>query len=508
MNRNLAHYFLGKWAKKEKPVSYDKIELPTNQGNSSSRLTFDKPIIRRMELSLDRLVPSQPLKYKDFHIYIKPRLNTRKLSILPFHLMKANMTKELESEIFLNVNWIYSKVVAFDIQQVLYDYDMYKANSEINIVCDCLKMSEPNIAQNAKLLFNELSGRLLPFYHIHPNLKALVDQCDEMALKLNPVIPIGPTFDSPSWIVEKNIDLGLKMDDPLFFSVLESDFNGRILAAKNMTEKVTKFFDLDLLESMNNVNTGEGQIYCSRNGEFVCSVEENNKFTIKRVETDDLYGIIDLDSNEIGQITVSTNFVSINFRRAPSPLLIDLNQSKIIELFPYQTSFSCLSPDEKVILIHSEKHINYHLMSTFQRKITLDSFEIPETAVLIDNNKKIFVLFKDTKQILHYTINLDKNIYHSKYILQDRDIKEMKATCDESFLLIRSSLCIYVVDTVTLGFVHKLKTSDMSRFNNTILSSKEVFNGFGCTLDNNIIYATLYTFLVCYSMETGKMFFF
>jgi hypothetical protein len=248
-----------------------------------------------------------------------------------------------------------------------------------------------------------------------------------------------------------------------------------------------------------------GQVYCSKNGEFFCIVEQSNKFTIKRVETDDLYGVIDLDSNEIGQITISSNYVSINFRKAPSPLLINLSQSKIVELFPYQTSFSFISPDEQVILIHSEKHINYHLMSTFQRKITLDSFEIPEAAVMVDGNKKIFILFKDTKQVLHYNINLDKNIYHSKYILQDRDIKEMKATFDQAFLLICSSQCIYVVEIVTLNIIHKLKTSDMTKFNKTILSTKEVFNGFGCTLDNNIIYATLYTFLVCYSMESGKL---
>lgn len=225
---------------------------------------------------------------------------------------------------------------------------------------------------------------------------------------------------------------------------------------------------------------------------------------IKRIETGDLYGIIDLDSNEIGQISLSINYATLNFRKAPSPLLINLSQCKIIELFPYQTSFSAISPDEKVILIHSEKSLNYHFLATLERKISLDSYEIPEIAIFIRKNKEIFVLYKDTKQVIHYKINLDKNIYSSEYILQDRDIKEMKTTLDDSILLIRSLHCIYVFDTKNLNILHKLKTKDLNEFNSTFLSKSEVFNGFGCTLDNKIIYATLYTFLICYSMETGN----
>ena len=149
--------------------------------------------------------------------------------------------------------------MAFDIQQLLYDFDLYKENTEINKVCDCLKMSEPDIAENPKFVFNELAGRLLPFYNLYPRLKNMVDQCDVMSLRFNPIIPIGPTFDSPAWIIEKNIDLGLNMNDPLYLNILESEFNGRILSAKNTSDSLTKFFDLDLLESINNVESGTGK---------------------------------------------------------------------------------------------------------------------------------------------------------------------------------------------------------------------------------------------------------
>ena len=250
----------------------------------------------------------------------------------------------------------------------------------------------------------------------------------------------------------------------------------------------------------------KGQVYCSRDGEFVCTIENSNKLIIKRVETGDLYGMIDLDLNEIGQINLSSSHALINFRKAPSPLLINLSQCKIIELFPYQTSFSCISPDEQVLLVHSEKNLNYHFMSTLERKIILDSFEIPEQAIFINNNKTIFLLYKDTKQVIYYKVNVEKNFYKSEYVLQDRDIKDMKASVDESILLIQSLHCIYVLDTMSLAVVHKLKTSDLSEFNNTFLSADDIFTGFGCTLDNQIVYATLYAFLVCFNMDTGILF--
>jgi hypothetical protein len=205
---------------------------------------------------------------------------------------------------------------------------------------------------------------------------------------------------------------------------------------------------------------------------------------------------------------MSNNYASINFRKVPSPLLINLRESKIIELFPYQTSFSHISNDEKVILIHSEKSLNYHSLSTLERRMTLESAEIPDAAVFADKNTKIFVLYKDTKQIYYYKINLEKNIYHKEYVLQDRDIKEMKVNHDETILLVYSLHCIYCIDLKLPQprMLHKFKTTDLSRFSNdSFLSGFDTFNGYGCTMNNKILYATLYTYLICYDIQTGQI---
>ena len=61
--------------------------------NSDQKLSFDKPIIQKVRVQTDRLVPNQPLKYDDFHTHIKPRYNLRKLNVLPYYLIKAKMIK-------------------------------------------------------------------------------------------------------------------------------------------------------------------------------------------------------------------------------------------------------------------------------------------------------------------------------------------------------------------------------------------------------------------------------
>ena len=249
---------------------------------------------------------------------------------------------------------------------------------------------------------------------------------------------------------------------------------------------------------------------------------------------------------------MSTNYVAITLRKNPSPLIINLKECKLLKTMPYQTCYTCISPDDKVVLIHSENFLNYFLLPSLERIIRLEASEIPELTVFCKNNTKIFVLSRGTKQVTYYNLNLEKNIQNITQILQDRDIMDMRASQDESFLLICSLFCIYVIDIKNKDaeLVFRLKTSDMEKFFNIsqetnihtidsfITSSKQefssmssastshctttnsimptesnlpktnfknVFTGFGCISKSNIIYATVYTYLVCYSSETGEI---
>lgn len=140
LHRNLADYYLGTWSNsKAKPLRY---ELTVSSKTLDPDCLFDKLIVQVLDIEADRLVPTQPIEYNNFHTHIKSRYNLRKLSLLPFHLFKANMISELLSQVYFNIEWIYLKIKAFDLKQLLYDFDLYKNDNETNIICECLKMAE------------------------------------------------------------------------------------------------------------------------------------------------------------------------------------------------------------------------------------------------------------------------------------------------------------------------------------------------------------------------------
>lgn len=93
LHKNICEYYLGIWSSpKEKPLTYEKIITPVIP-DDANRALFSKPVVKKFRIHSDRLVPAQPIKYEDFHTHIKPRYNLRKLNVLPYHLIHANMIK-------------------------------------------------------------------------------------------------------------------------------------------------------------------------------------------------------------------------------------------------------------------------------------------------------------------------------------------------------------------------------------------------------------------------------
>lgn len=423
---------------------------------------------------------------------------------------------ELFDHVFFNIEWIYAKINAFDLATTLYDYDSFKEDDlEVRLVGQCLKISEAAILEDVNFIFNELSGRLLPYYSSYDKIRQLVDQCDRKIAQLNPLLPIGHIFNSPYWINEETIDIGINLNENTQLDLLESQFNGRMLISKALQSTMVKFFDLDLLEPMSDIFTGKGNVYCSKNGEFVCTIEEDNtRFIIRQIQNGEFYANVALNTEtqltyELGHVYLSSNYATIIFRKRPSPLLIDLKQGKMIKEFPYQTSFSSISPDDKVLLIHSEKHISYFLLNNLEhRAISLDSSEVPELATFARNNSLLFVLTRDTKEVCVYDIILEKRFYQKSNLIQDKHIVELKVSPDESMLLVCSLYSIYVFDLTSEKKIMKFKidTNQIDSYVNYLSSNSEnSFTGYGCTLDNQTIFCTYYTYLACFDSQTGQL---
>ena len=62
-----------------------------------------------------------------------------------------------------------------------------------------------------------------------------------MSIKLNPILPFGQIYNSPAWILRDNLTIKMVSNDTVYLEVLESDFNGHILMAKNQKSNLVKF---------------------------------------------------------------------------------------------------------------------------------------------------------------------------------------------------------------------------------------------------------------------------
>lgn len=238
------------------------------------------------------------------------------------------------------------------------------------------------------------------------------------------------------------------------------------------------------------------------------------------MESGEFYGSVELEPCEIAHVVLSTKFICFILRKIPSPLIIDLNSSTLIKTLPYPTCFCAISPDDSVIVVHSESSLYYHVIPSFDRLITLDSPEIPEKILFVNKNRKMFVLSKDTKQITYFRLNLEKKIKSSEHVLQDPNIFDMKAILDESMIIVCALYCVYVIeikDTINIKFKINLnevesyinldpKLTDDSLSSFSIKpNTKNTFTGFGSTRNQAVIYATMYTYLVCYDTNSGQL---
>jgi hypothetical protein len=232
---------------------------------------------------------------------------------------------------------------------------------------------------------------------------------------------------------------------------------------------------------------------------------------------------------ETGHVYFSKKYASITYRKASSPVIIDLDASVIVKTLFYQSFYSCISPDDKVILVHSDDKLYYHKLPDLERVTSLPSREIPDKILFACKNTKFYVLTRGTKQITYFTIILEKKHFQMISIMQDADIFDMTLSPDENMLLVCSKRCIYAIETKSGEFnvLYKLKpslpdgepddgralASVMSRpdtslsFQSSFIDQKtrNVFNGFGISSNNQIIFATYYTYLYCWDAQSGTL---
>ena len=145
IHANMSDYFLGKWSDGAKKPFIDK------EGK---------------EISMDRLVPKQPLMFDssggDKQIY-----NLRKLSELPFHLLLSGNLEKMKDECLCNFEFLFAKAQGASLQDLMKDFSSYvearPEDDDVQLLYECLQLSATSLSSDSRQLPTQLVGRMYSF---------------------------------------------------------------------------------------------------------------------------------------------------------------------------------------------------------------------------------------------------------------------------------------------------------------------------------------------------------
>ena len=81
--------------------------------------------ITKLESEANRMVPKQPLEFTEKTVHHQAKrlpYNLRKLSELPYHLVKSRRISDLKQEVFFNYHWLSTKLKAMSLHDILSDF--------------------------------------------------------------------------------------------------------------------------------------------------------------------------------------------------------------------------------------------------------------------------------------------------------------------------------------------------------------------------------------------------
>ncbi|XP_061175047.1 NACHT and WD repeat domain-containing protein 2-like [Saccostrea echinata] len=247
----IADYYLGIWHGKPKPLS--------NNGKQTKSQSFD------------RQVPSQPLT---FDCNGQVRFNRRKYDQVPRHLYNAERLEELNRLVLFNYEWIYNKIKALSLQHIIADFALNPSN-EASLVEEALRVAEQVIEKDIDNMASEISGHLLPYYQSHPNIRALVHQCDTAGLKQCALIPNFPYLQIPG----SSLQFALQCCAPMeYFSLIGDE---RLLLTKERESSFVHIFDVVLGEKKSSVFASNGALYVTPNGRYFIIVDHVTEKAVK-----------------------------------------------------------------------------------------------------------------------------------------------------------------------------------------------------------------------------------
>lgn len=306
IHQHLVEYFRGTWGGgKPKPFQYTQAQVTRFKLQSAAS-------------SKDRQVPTQPYVWVEKGDGAK-RFNKRKLSELPFHLIKSKDYENLKHLVFFSYEWLYCKLKSSSVHQLMEEFEIFmqaettiKKMSEVKLLYSNLQLMRPYIQQFPESLAYELVGRLAKFTGQSKCITALIQDCDKNTHC--PIIPLVTSFKTAEVGFTQNITF--RKSDPWIGGgaiTCTPEYKSLYLLSHN-DENVCTLFTYDIASGekvnetpLNKANGGitdmYSEVHLSIDGKMlIACYRQKAEGTTTEKKNVDKYGLVDIIEIESGQV--------------------------------------------------------------------------------------------------------------------------------------------------------------------------------------------------------------
>ena len=414
----MSDYFLGTYGGGiPKPFRYTEIQ----------KHTFN---LKSKDDNKDRQVPAMPLAFRNKQGKIT-RYNLRKFTELPFQLLGCFRYKELYDNVLFNYHWLYAKMCAVPLPEVLGNFEYAclaiedaAARIEMCLIADSLRLGGAILKFYPEMLAAQLLGRLLPEIEDKENIRSLLQQCDEEGIKKNALRPAYHCMHTPGGPLKYALE-GHQF--AIFAMKLTSD-NRYIISVSN------KFITFDVVTSdlaRSVYPKVEGLMLgldLSPDNKFAAAYTNNDQTILLNTLIGEFYIIdspLEAGENIQGVVMLDTNLTIFGQRTYANfdmrGKLVKKNKFEgegqifTIKIRDSKTSYFVVSWSGNEEDEHPKMELNGLLDGT-----TVAPLEHHTTIAFAKNQKKVFVCDNEENfTVTSYKLDVDEKVWKREKIFED-----------------------------------------------------------------------------------------
>ncbi|CAH1801226.1 unnamed protein product [Owenia fusiformis] len=483
LHGNISDYFLGKWSGiNRKPFKYSDRCAKKRCLHDPHSLGFRYPA-------------EQPLIYTgDDH---NARFNFRKLSLLPHHLAKCQRYEVLKEEVLFNYNWLHTKLVATNFQQVIADFGLID-DHETTLVEEAFRMAEAAIVENPDVLNTELSGRLLSHFHTFPKIKSLILEGDQLAIKHCSLVSNCQMYTVPGAPLQYICDVGAGKGSEVNIDVIQNA-KGVLLTAKQFKNGTLKTWDIANCETQTPINVpGSTKLYASPNGEMISAIT-GGQLKTTRIDSNEVISDVTVGNVKVTDVAMSNKFFLFTAEQGPSPWIIDIEAQCVLDKLRYKSDAVALSDDGQYTACNDGYNISYNTVPLLERKCLIKTRDLSQQIAFSRDNTRFYVRFQSRK-ITSYKVDLIDHKATSKDIFHDMEMRDFKMSHYRIYTLVRCSRCLFLIDTSTEKVTHRLEISK-----EVFIEPLTIFTGVGFTPNDAMVVASRHAYVGVWETKSGTL---